>query len=299
MSRPAIMRRAWHPWAATVAVLGLALAIGGCGSSTTHATHSPHSPQAQPSTRQSYVALGDSYTSYPGTTDQVDAACQRSRRNYPHLLAEALGYHLTDVSCSGATTADFTSRQYPGTAPQFAALTARTRLVTVGIGANDFRLSALLLGGCTLVRNDPSAGQRPCEAKTFAQVMGALGQLVPALVATYRAIRARAPQARIIAVGYPQLLGRSGGCTSFPLATGDVEWVNAINLQLNRDIEQAAGTAKVEYLDVATASMGHGICSTDPWINGLKVVPGRALPAHPFANEQQAVATMLAARLKG
>ncbi|HMK98419.1 MAG TPA: hypothetical protein VK425_12780, partial [Acidimicrobiales bacterium] len=57
-----------------------------------------------------YVALGDSYTSGPKipTQDSAAGGCDRSNHNYPSDLANdtALDLTLTDVSCSGATTAN-------------------------------------------------------------------------------------------------------------------------------------------------------------------------------------------------
>ena len=41
--------------------------------------------------------------------------------------------------------------------------------------------------------------------------------------------------------------------------------------------------------DIWTASAGHDICASDPWINGIKESSG-AIPFHPFAAEQKAVA---------
>src|SRR5688572_15016522 len=68
--------------------------------------------------RDAYVALGDSYTSGPLIPDQVDAACGRSNRNYPSLVAQRLrGTELTDVSCGGATTAEMWKAQ-GGNPPQ-------------------------------------------------------------------------------------------------------------------------------------------------------------------------------------
>ena len=285
-------RRRSRGLTAAALVLGAALALSGCGSSSPPpaTTHTPAS--------QIYVALGDSYTAFPGTSSQISAVCRRSGQNYPHLLAAALGYRLIDVSCSGARTTDLTSSQSPGTAPQFSALNAATRLVTISIGANDLQLSTLLLGGCILFRNVPAAAHNPCELQTFAEATRGLQLLEPRLVTDYRAVRARAPHARVLVVGYPEILGISGTCSAFPLATGDVAYVNAINIGLNRAIQRAATTARVEFVDLARASMNHGICSRDPWINGITMAVGRAIPGHPFANEQRAVAQLLQTTLR-
>ncbi|MFJ7497309.1 hypothetical protein ACIQZB_40545 [Streptomyces sp. NPDC097727] len=55
--------------------------------------------------------LGDSYASAPLVPDRVDTDCLRSSNNYPSLVAPSSGATLTDVTCSGATTAEMTAAQ--------------------------------------------------------------------------------------------------------------------------------------------------------------------------------------------
>ena len=59
---------------------------------------------------ESYVALGDSYSSGVGTRSYIDdgTSCQRSTLAYPSLLAAQRGYALNFRACSGATVADVT-----------------------------------------------------------------------------------------------------------------------------------------------------------------------------------------------
>lgn len=82
-------------------VLGCATLAAGC--TTTVAR-----PDASISPRVHYVAMGSSFAASPGVTtsaDQPPTRCARSVDNYAHLLARKLELQLTDVSCSGATTA--------------------------------------------------------------------------------------------------------------------------------------------------------------------------------------------------
>mgnify|MGYP000464298674 FL=1 len=56
-----------------------------------------------------YVALGSSFASAPGLGRPVPGSPPEAGRtdvNYPHLLARQLQLSLTDVTSSGATTAD-------------------------------------------------------------------------------------------------------------------------------------------------------------------------------------------------
>ena len=98
-----------------------------------------------------YVALGDSYQSGEGAewnrtyligTDNANNRCHRSNRAYPALLVstDVVKLDLTFRACSGARISDMLSAQmapYADGAAQIEALTASTRLVTVGIGGND------------------------------------------------------------------------------------------------------------------------------------------------------------------
>src|SRR5690349_17283469 len=78
-----------------------------------------------------YVALGDSYTAAPlvPPTD-TSTICLRSEKNYPAIVTEGLpGARLTDVSCSGATTLNVTTRQESqtgGVPPQLRAVRRTT-----------------------------------------------------------------------------------------------------------------------------------------------------------------------------
>src|SRR5690606_30751418 len=88
-----------------------------------------------------YVALGDSAAAGPLIPDQdPNLACLRSDRNYPAVVAEALGADLTDVTCSGARLSDLSERQYGLLPPQYRALDEETDLVTITIGGNDVDL---------------------------------------------------------------------------------------------------------------------------------------------------------------
>jgi hypothetical protein len=60
-----------------------------------------------------YVALGDSAASGPliPLPDLSAPGCYRSTNNYPKLAAARLGVPITDVTCSGADTADMTNSQ--------------------------------------------------------------------------------------------------------------------------------------------------------------------------------------------
>lgn len=262
-------------------------------------------PQSDPYV---YVAMGDSYTAAHGVpgTNWLDG-CLQSRRNYPNLVAETLpDAELVDVSCSGAAThhmwdeRDYGTIQHP---PQLDALTVDTDLVTVSIGYNDFRLFATLFGRCAeLAETDPRGS--PCQDRLIrpngydylAKRVTIIGQRLKKVL---REIRLRAPEARILVVSYPHLLPATGYCRSrVPLAEGDYPYVRGINEAMSVAQRKAAESVDgAEYVDVTTASIGHDVCSDDPWVAGIDPVPTRAAAFHPFAVEQRAVAELILAQL--
>ncbi|SFB91126.1 Lysophospholipase L1 [Nocardioides terrae] len=242
-----------------------------------------------------YVALGDSYTAAPGIPGRTsDDGCLRSDRNYPHLLAAALGARLTDVSCGGASTADVRRAQLRGVRPQLDAVTADTDLVTIGLGGNDLNLFGSLIGAC--VRPDAaSVPGTPCADALGSKVAPTLDRMEQRLVGVVRAVRHRAPSAKVLLVGYPQIIPASGRCADVPFAAGDYRFARRVNHGLTQAVRHVAVDSRVTYVDLWAASAGHDVCSADPWINGLS---GQgAAPFHPFAVEQVAVAQEVATAL--
>ena len=246
-----------------------------------------------------YVALGDSYSAAPLVpVTRTAAGCYRSSRNYPSLVARALtGESLDDRTCSGADTADLTQRQLPDIPPQFEALTADTDLVTVGIGGNDSSVYSILTSGCPSLRASDPTGS-PCRRAMHEygadRLFTAVATTEDRLVDVVAAVRERAPDARIMLVGYPQIAPRQGTCPDLlPLADGDYRYANQVILRLTLAVRHAAARTNVDYIDVWKASQGHDVCSEDSWVNGRTTDPKRALAYHPFAEEQAAVAALI------
>lgn len=248
---------------------------------------------------QRYVALGDSFTAGPlvPTTDLADG-CLRSDGNYPSLLAASLDLELTDVSCSGATTADLSDRQRTvrdaSVPPQLRALDRRTDLVTLGIGGNDLGLFSTLVQNCLKLRRlDP--GGSPCAESAVGRQLLASTPTVGAHVERALArVQRRAPAARVVLVGYPRIAPPDGACPRLlPFATGDVAFGDRVLRTLDAALADAADAAGVDYLDLYDASAGHDVCSPTPWVNGRATRAGVALAYHPLAAGMRGVATEL------
>ena len=105
---------------------------------------------AAPSARAAdWVGLGDSYAAGPLIPNQSlqPLGCLRSSRNFAHLAAARVGMSLADASCSGAETGDMTSAQSTDAGtnpPQFNALSAATKVVSLQIGGNDIGFTEIL-----------------------------------------------------------------------------------------------------------------------------------------------------------
>ncbi|MFI2380229.1 SGNH/GDSL hydrolase family protein [Streptomyces sp. NPDC018964] len=271
-------------------VLGAAaVALAGALTAAAPATAAP-----RPATPLNYVALGDSYASAPGVPEEIDAACARSSGNYPHILADKIKARLTDVSCSGATTADLAAPQ--GTAPaQFTALNRKTDLVTVTIGGNDIGFTPVLTRCAVLSQNDPAGS--PCRDDLTAggtdQVEQSISATAAKVAQVVSEIRARAPRAKVLMVGYPSIFPDDGvGCTSptAPFAAGDFAYLRDKAKSLNAMIARVARTEGASYVDTYRPTVGHDMCRSgaERWIEDFSP-QNPAAPLHPNARGELAM----------
>jgi GDSL-like Lipase/Acylhydrolase family len=114
-----------------------------------------------------------------------------------------------------------------------------------------------------------------------------------ALAAALLRIHDLASHARVLVVGYPDLLPASdGGACARVLGTtsGDVEYLNNEELQLNRMLSSQATAVGDGYVDTYTPSIGHDACAA-PSIRRIEpLVPAApAAPMHPNAAGQQGI----------
>ena len=232
----------------------------------TAATLTVTAPGATAATALDYAALGDSYSAASGVLPldlSITPLCARSTRNYPNLVAAATGARLTDVTCGGAQTKDFTAAQYPGlTSPQFDALSAETDLVTLTIGGNDASLFINLILACGSAGLATLGFGSPCRdiygSHFDNQIDATIG---PAVLASLRALRAKAPNARVAILGYPWILPKTGGCFDrMSVAEGDVPYLRGIQWTLNDAVRRAAAATGAIYVSMNGVSEGHDAC---------------------------------------
>lgn len=243
-----------------------------------------------------YVALGDSYASAPFVPTQVDTTCLRSDRNYPSLVARSRNASLTDVSCSGATTADITAPQSEGVPAQLDAVHRGTDLVTLTIGGNDIGFSTVLGTCVSLMSGDPVGA--PCRTHFTSagddRITDAIAGTGSKVAAVLRDIHRRAPHARVVVVGYPDLFPDDGvGCTGpgVPLAAGDFAWLRDKEKELNTMLLRQARRGGTEYVNTYAPTVGHDLCKPagERWIEPF-VPQAPAAPVHPNATGENAMA---------
>ena len=109
-----------------------------------------------------------------------------------------------------------------------------------------------------------------------------------------REVHQRAPKARVLVVGYPQIVVGHERLSRAPARPRRLRVRRAGELRTHRDAAQGReGRRSSQYVDVWAASKGHDICSADPWINGSVDNEKQAARYHPFAKEQAAVADLV------
>jgi lysophospholipase L1-like esterase len=256
------------------------------------------------------VALGDSYTAgdlLPVSLRGATPGCLRSAHGYAVQVANALGASASfvEAACSGAGVKEMTGSQptYLGTnPPQLSALAPDDSLVMLTLGGDDMgflhvldtcmKLSITDLDGSPCQNHFTSGGTDQLAARVTAEG--------PRLAVVLNAIRARAPHARVLLVGYPDLFPLRGGCwPAVPITDGDIAYLRGIGVKLNAMLSGAAAAAGVTFVDTFTATTGHDFCQSASVkdIEGL-VPTSLAAPFHPNARGQAAIAAAVLAALR-
>ncbi len=256
--------------------------------------------KAQPARQVKYVAMGDSVAAEPDVPDPAPpAGCQKSTNNYPSVLARRLKpAHITDVTCSGATAEDIIDggQSTPDgvVPPQIDAVSADTTLITITIGGNDVGLAF----DASQCRSD-SLDSPPCKDKLVSNgvdsISVSIGEHVPVWATMIDDLRAKAPKAHIILVGYETYI-RPGGC--FPdqqILPTDADYFQAKLNEIDDRQKQLAADKGIDYFDTRPLSVGHDMCAppNQRYVEGF-VPANPAAPLHPNAMGAAAVGNALA-----
>ncbi|WP_084508455.1 SGNH/GDSL hydrolase family protein [Nocardia pseudovaccinii] len=259
------------------------------------------------------VVLGDSFAAN-GFRWEADAKeCLRGPTSWPtqlsRLMGVAGGSDFVDVSCSGAaieTERGYSLVQEAINADKAGAFGPRTKLIAVQFGLNDTwgaNPATLWTSLVPCIFNvAEGCGLEAAAQGRITDYRGVSGaQYAERIRAVVEYLRYYAPQAKVVLVGYPELFpaGQSFTCVSVlgvgqyvqPRGAGLVEYLDRIDAA-QRD---AATQLGIEYFDSRALTAGHGLCSAQPWLNG--VLDPRAdpvgIPFHPSAHGDSVIAGAL------
>jgi lysophospholipase L1-like esterase len=247
-----------------------------------------------------YVAMGDSAAAAPLVPNQADpAGCLKSTNDYPSVLArkiDAVSFH--DVTCSGARTPDLSSRAQTTRSgpvpPQLDALDEDTELVTATIGGNDIDLPDNAVS-CRRTSLDLP----PCSPDFVVDGVDRISQAIDADAdqwsALVAAIRSKAPEARVILVGYGIYIRPEGCFPDQPINPVDAAYFQAKIDELDGRLQRVAEDQGVEFFDTRPLSVGHDMCAApeDRYIEGF-MPASPAAPLHPNGAGAAAYGTALA-----
>ncbi|GAA3029264.1 SGNH/GDSL hydrolase family protein [Actinokineospora globicatena] len=301
--------------------------------------------QAQQAEPLRWVALGDAYTAggidAAGTELLIGGArdgCGRTSGSYPEVLRTRLSgrYELTNVSCAGASVANVTYLPrfppghlipffevfdpvfpFPPVPRQLDAVTADTDLVTVGVGGNTLGFVELVFACLQLGEWADPATDHPCT-DYFSFGWDGIPTITDRLslpAAEYDGmlamIRAAAPRATILAVGYPTIFPtdpttcdhgftpaglRHFGTVSYP----DLAWLRTqVVEQMNQVIADSAARQGIRFIDLYPTSADHDVCQSDNgnWVEGVVDHAGRWAMVRPDTNGHNNTANAIEAAL--
>ncbi|MFG2930582.1 SGNH/GDSL hydrolase family protein [Streptomyces achromogenes] len=203
-----------------------------------------------------YVALGDSYSSGVGADSYISTSgsCKRSTKAYPYLWNAAHSpSSFAFNACSGATTDDVRANQ-------LGSLGSSTSLVSVTAGGNDAGFADVMTT-CVL-QSDSACLSRIDTAKAY------VANTLPGKLDTlYNAIRAKAPSARVVVIGYPRFYQLGQSCLG--LSETKRAAINGAADYIDTAIKARATAHNFVFGDVRTTFTGHEICSGSSWLHSV------------------------------
>ncbi|MFG2430831.1 NocE [Streptomyces sp. NPDC048590] len=200
----------------------------------------------------------------------------------------AMDYHL--VACSGARTYNIATVGENGELPQLQKgyLDQNTTLVTMSIGGNDARFAYIIqkcifggVGWPTLCqdqtfddddKNVDDAAYQGLKIGVAAERL-AKERVRPAITTALKNIAAKAPNAKIVLMGYPPLLEGVGGCIP-GVGTEEAPWLNSMAGTLATEMQGAVNDAKTAgvkawFSNPAQNFAGKAVCGDPEQVHGI------------------------------
>jgi lysophospholipase L1-like esterase len=234
----------------------------------------------------SVVVLGDSTAAGLGNTplpqpDETDTACRRSADTYALDLAIANNWQVVNLACSGATVeTGLLGPQQIGSLTVPAQLAspavASASKVLVSIGANDVAWSAIL----QICAASPACQDRAQEAY-FQQLLASFTQDYLQLLTQLKALPNHPTV--VINLYYDPLTG-DDSCLGSTFNAAKRQSLAGKFTALNTVLTDGAKAAS--FVTVKPNFSGHGVCSHQPYVQGVKA----SAPFHPTAAGELAIA---------
>lgn len=147
---------------------------------------------------------------------------------------------------------------------QLGPLNSTTGLVSITIGGNDAGFSDVMT--TCVVSSDSDCVNRVNQAESFAQ-----NTLPARLDAVYNAIRAKAPNAKVVVLGYPRMYTLNVFCVG--LSDTKHRKIDEAADVIDNVIASRAAAHSFVFGDVRSTFSGHELCSGDDWLHALVASP--------------------------
>lgn len=147
------------------------------------------------------------------------------------------------------------------TANQLGPLNSGTDLVSLTVGGNDAGFADVMTTCVT--QSEATCIQRVNTAKSYVDTT-----LPGRLDTVYRAIRGKAPSARVVVLGYPRFYQLNGTCIA-GLTENERSAINGAADHLNAAIARRAAGHGFVFGSVVPTFTGHEICSGASWLHSV------------------------------
>ncbi|WP_315913620.1 SGNH/GDSL hydrolase family protein [Arthrobacter sp. lap29] len=234
-----------------VTLLSAGMIVGFAGTPALAQTQTTHTT----GTSSIYTVLGDSYSAGSGGGGEV-GACGQSPNGYGPWVAAKLGTHLENLACAGFTTDQVRTLEVPY-------LQSGTKVITLTAGGNDVAWTAAITA-CLA----PTSTATMCQG-AVANSIHLMSKLPKSVTSMLKAVKAKAPGAKVLYLGYPRLFEPQNmaalGYT--PTQISGTQALNAAADLLNGTLAYSALSNRVAFVPVAYLFSGHAVPSANPWLN--------------------------------
>jgi lysophospholipase L1-like esterase len=222
-----------------------------------------------------YTAMGDSYSSGegnppydPGTAGGCDRSAEAFGRQFAVGQSDIGNAGIQHIACSGATINNLMTNGtgQNGEQPQISQMFTGSKLVTVTIGGNDVGFAGVL----TYCLTNPATCESNYNTDNTSNLYTKIDALKSNLITVYGDMHKQAPNAKIVAVTYPNIFKPGTTCPGIlNLPVPDVQFLISVGLYLDNTIIAAAHDAGINVMDERYAFLGHELCSSNPWVYSL------------------------------